>query len=536
MEELARYYELVTGNNYAGESEAVISERVNEVQSFLKDEAHLLNFRGPIATIHTTLDPYVIRSIDIDFQQTYCKIMGVSYQGADQIFRLKMENLEMERYYAWVNTILFSEVRREYPGKLTIYTPLSPDEVVVRGPRFYYLQRGAITLEGLVEIHSQYQLILIAAFLARIAHREFIPKPLSMTELAKIIIDLAETCVMDPRTFLTISGPLIRHTDEYVDLNEFEPDRLKELLEYQGLSTIGMDYRTMYHRYVFTQLLPSFWPALPTGRRLIESVRNTSTTMPDEIIQDVDAPLFWGENDGVSRYWMFSLRELETTFTSENRPLNPRTGIDFSIRDLRRIQFLHPRAPVSRWISQYLNTRAARTTPNTITGVSDTTMISDRQVSTIIIPKEELIVMQNIGLSLADYAEEFAPYEGNHWHLSQVDMLPYTIDVRSHRRDLLNMLLRLQEIARRYDIWMVHIRNPVSGGSYFIDTSDPFNTLEGALIALRKCVDLGLIDTLIYYGEVLVTTSEYYMTMGHGTSACTNLMFFEYGEDEPQMF
>lgn len=309
-------------------------------------------------------------------------------------FRIAM--LDRLRLWRWREEVLLGGVAHQledYPGVPIIYNFESAEELQENGILSYYFRVGSVKREELMDRYSYLELYHMAGILASGFHKEVeFDTTMKFEDLADTIMTMLEDMQIDPRHILTPLGVQIIHNSEkgeavynlsphqFHDIEDLylactqagvevfkettvvrDADSLlySELVEFKesGLlrSNVVEESRRRYKpQYVLLEelasqyLSPQFFSAVESYRYYLAAVESLYTLSGEKIIYAEDSQLiFYGIGDGISRYRVYTPRELADCFklyadfidpySVRSHPLMPAKWSRFSLQSITRL-------------------------------------------------------------------------------------------------------------------------------------------------------------------------------------------------------
>lgn len=534
-------WERVTGRHHRGENAETMAMYLQEQINFLEDEADMFVLVGRMRDIHLTLDPGQLERFSPLELSNYSSLWWAQsgelathpYEGITALMNQKLERLEWHRMMQYIKAVLIGGLDTEWAGVDTYYEFPTVTETLRLGLDTYYYRVGELTIEGLMERYTTYQLLSMIRIMAFAANQAFIlgasTEHATKDEIAALLIDLTESVNIDPRTYVTESTPLVLHKDFSANLNMVDQRGLTSAIvdtgilrasEISGRQVVNM--RDAQHRYIMSQLDNNFWDApydwLPIQEQLINDTLYTDRTRP---IVDVNYPLYFGQGwgGGDHKWKVYDQRELAELWSSTNTFQDPSqpVGVAFSLRQVSSILLL-PRVLTSLRQVIIDLTNSIRWIDPTLVPVSREE--GDRKL----IKKSGLLTLFNTGVVLTDINVSMMRVEYREFDV-KTSRPPIDPLLRSRIRANVDELLRTLLKIRNLDlIWYKDAQTGVQ------DTTDLMTTVRGQILLLLDANKLGLYETISYVAQGFMTTAIHYMSVLHNVNLLGNEMYFDYAE------
>lgn len=505
-------YRRITGLNY--ENDIIAKREIDEIVKYLKEtECHVLGLMGKFEKIHSCVYVSELREFKEDDLLDYATLLGFisrinesSNKSNENDIRTtimteKYKLLEIMRFYSYVDSVLFGGMTAEKYH--FYYFNVDSDIVKMNGIKHYYLQCGEATIEDLVDKYSRFELAIMCGNLSYLLNREYVLKlGDSDRDIASMILSLLDMIDPDPRTILTIMGLQVIHQNFdlnlRIDIREKGKlsDFMKTILKY-GISKwtngdIELNPIELYHKTVLFTLQPKFFMDVPEVST-IEPITNTL----GEDIDDAMNVIYYGTGDGVTEYKFFTEEELTNLWLENGFPIDPYNLTLFS-NDSIKFLMMNSR---TKELSSVIRT-----------------MIQENHYEIPIIKelkftRTDLSFLFNIGVLLSNW-EDLSSFSNLDIVMRPTEILRDPRYYRSLRTKIDGILMKGLTLNLE-GMFMVDTRRniPLEQFHFFIDATNPYNSISERLKLLMECNRLSLFETITYNGNLLLYTAEYYHQM-----------------------
>ena len=512
-ETVKELYSVITGNVYMGESVDEMRIEMIKVKSFLQEHGNIMGLKGKMMEIHKTIFVEELREFTEREKKNYGDIIEIEFKDDKQLMERKYRNTELLRLYGYIDSVLFGKRRAAYGGKMTFFAQPDMREIMDKGIEYYYYRVGECTIEQLMERYEFYELLHMASILFLIAKREFIATTMrTKEEMASLVMLALDSVDIDPRTILTINGPIYIHKNIEYNIYSLDPSKLIDISSQQGIIIQDYTLKELYHEYLLLEFQPTFFLSSDSHLHLEENIENNITTT-GELISEIDTPIYYGIGDGLHTYQVFSEDELHQSFFTNKSFINPRTKVEFSLVSIRKLLTLTKKQSLSSLIQQLINQQQ-------IIPIFNIDLEPHKErISNI---KENLMAMFNIGIEFSDIQNRMIYIEQEDIELRSTHRVIEPIWRQKLRDNIYYQLDLLNKNPLNDIMWLLTFKN----NTIHVDTSNPLNTLSGQLELLVTCTDLGLFDTISFLGNKLMITANYYMKNIFGISLTRNNLEF----------
>lgn len=518
-------YENVTGWTYDAATTTVdqMAERIQPIIDRLEDEADMFILTGVLRDIHVTLDIDLLETFDDVTISAYNDLFYSVEERPDhavydrnRLMNEKLKRIELMRYYDYVRSVLFLYEKEEYPLTMHYYTPPTVRDILDNGVDFYFCRIGEATVENLVNRYDTYELIVMLGFLNLIVRKAFIlgnSSYGSKDEIAGLVINALDTMTVDPRTYLTHTGPLVLHQDDSYNLWEYSPKKMITKVVQYGIDLFynGSD---AYHKIVLAILDKNFFLSGYEHLEFNEQIVNqTSYIDPNALTMDIKYPLFYGTGNGSDKFQVFDQLELVDLWREKGWFVNPAIDEKFSLRQVKSLLMMDIELQLRTVIIDTL----AKVGPTPLLGLNN--VISDPASALSYAPKSNLIRLFNAGSVLANIHDTWQPS----YHAFDLTSARAFIDPMLRQRvkyNVRNILYALLEMEDLESLWIVDSQEVKN-------TTDFLWSVKGLLLLMNECTRYKLWDTISYCGGLLLYTSNWYMKTLYGQAIVgTELDFF----------
>lgn len=355
-------YTLLTTQYYHGQSEAQMLTEISELKSMLSDQAELMNLRGDIKDIHSTILLDDLDKFDSRGLKSYLKLFGIQVPPRYKKYFMIKKNLELYVYYA---KIMILEEFRYYQFAYDMFF-LEPDmkpvafmgymitrdtpnviDTLANGVYFYFPRVGECTSEELHERYNKPILIYILSMLLTLypitttnKEKYIINESVTKLSICDLIVDILNKMSFDPRFILTATsivntvGEVNGTFRQYYNIHplaDHDIDKLSSVCSHEGLKLtddldINLPKRVLYDSYVVSKLKKGFKSDIDKHRTINDMCYNESHTNGLSIgIFPINELVFYGVDDGVSKFCCYHVLELMETFKKYMYFYDPRS-------------------------------------------------------------------------------------------------------------------------------------------------------------------------------------------------------------------
>jgi hypothetical protein len=507
-------YGLITSNVWRGETDEEMLAYVMAVRSSLVQEADLLGLDGAVRDVHVVIDIVSLETLGEAKLIQYCDAWQMDFEGSQKLMNIKLKRLELQRYYRYVNSVLFGSNRSELTNsRFTWYEIPSVDEVLDCGPDYYFVRAGSATIESLTDRFAPYELCTLCSLLSAAINKKFVlGDERTIDEVAGMCMSCLESMYLDPRAYLTLEGPLVVHRDVSYNLLKLDPVALKLGITEHCLPCADIDKIDTnaevavagHHRLVSKLLCDKFFITLEPTRPFAEQVSWGEWDLPD--------PLYWGTGEGITdtyrAYSQTELSELWGDMKSFCDPFDEEVPFPVScVRSLLNKDIdIGLRSTIQGVLSQHVGGSY----------VSDISEGADAS-------RKDLMLLFNAGSVLSNCMVEMMTVSYEDWELRVPKRYMPPIWRNRARLNISGILNRLlTEMDAPESLWRLDL--DLSSSELRSDTGDFNNTVAGTARMLLKAIDLGLYDIQSYYGNSFMATAEWYYKKLHGMSIVDQTM------------
>jgi hypothetical protein len=419
---LAETYQLMTSKRYYPNSqgfyptEKQMMEALNELRTFLAYEADRYGLRGFFREIHRTIVLEDLDDFPIDELLLYVKLFKYDLDErvvkgknhleiATMLYIHMRRRLEKFRELSYAAEILFgkTENRSKYldtgSANFPIFQTVGPFNalrILERGPDFYFLRVGELTIDGIrnrFDFRESFQILMMFRrmnwnrFDKRVQeHIDGVWKITTLTfeeDVVRALIATVYELALDPRIYLVLDGPQstlmiepgetpISIADNYRYNHPDEKERLLKAVKSEGISTKYRDGRDkpaalLFTEYTVSQLSAGFSSHYGDHRYLHEASVYDHYTTGELIDNDTtDDKIFFGRRDGFSKVVTYNVKELYETFKHVKDfydpvsiikfPTNPYLWYKFPRRTIKRlVEYILPGKLSLPWTAQLID-------------------------------------------------------------------------------------------------------------------------------------------------------------------------------------
>lgn len=326
---------------------------------------------------------------------------------------------------------------------------LSPDEILDRGPNYYFLRVGELTKDTVMSRFTFSEALHLYMVVTKPdpegINRRVVTNQTTLEEICMYVVESWQDLKLDPRAWVTVEGPmfpiLYEDNEDPMSINQDEtlqPSRVLIVCESEGISTYQKAFNVLEDEYTMAQLTPSFTGSQGEHRDRYRACLYDETHegvhLGDPDDEDV---VFYGLRDGTSTMVMYTIEELYHTF-KEPQEDGSGTGYcfdpwsitangdefiqwkSFSLQSIRRL--MRHVLPFKRnciWTKPLIE--ACRTilqkksdAPNGYiiqnSALQDIKLLYEKDRGSIL---SVLVAMFNVGIQLTRFSEEFESFDEN---------------------------------------------------------------------------------------------------------------------------
>lgn len=510
-EDLSSFYSLITSNIYQGETLSDITAEIKKVQEFLQQESLVLGLVGVYKSIHLVLFLEQLGGFTVEEKQQYCNLFGLDYYNDGLLISEKYKNMELLRYYNYVNSVLFANNRNEFGGTFNYFQVPTVQQILYNDIRYYYHVAGELTIEAILQ-YKRYEILTMTAQLFRIARKQFIIQVDTRQEdLAGFLLLGLEETSLDPRMVITMEGPVYIHNNRDYNLNTFTT-YISDACTKMGINIQSKPLTNLYNEYCISQVKPTFFLIPDSHRSIPEQIENSITKL-NTLVLDIKTPIYYGIGDGIEKYQVFEPKELITYWKQMNKFWNPISEIEFSQENITRLLFL---------LDGTKETELASLIIKLLSHIKYPEIPPSIKLGT---GKVDLVTIFNIGIAWSDWAKRMASENVLDLELRFNPRYSQPEWRQRIRNNVQGQVAMLQQVEDNGELWVT--RDQVN-----FDTTDLLNTIEGMTEIVISLNNLGLFEPISYLGNTLMATGNFYMKYIFGNYITDNVMDFTYSEDE----
>ena len=476
-------------------------EELIELKHALRHLARLYNFKGDMETIFSALLIEELAQFDVEVLLVYLDYLHLPIEehlktdlapeaspednglGPAQvpseaiqqrhktisiaIFNHHVRRLQRMRTLTYVEAILFDspDNRDDYRPEVFHYRDddndgviPEEDEVLQQKPGQWFPQVGRLTIDELRRCFDFQQvyhvLMMIGSMAAGDVNKEDLGSGVrwsltnltSFEEIARAVISTYDSLKLDPRTYLTLSGPVSRVISEFdeapLSINEdlwlgreLDDQEILIACQAEGIQTIqdGLPkpLNLLLEEYIVAQLSPTFI-SHPGKHRTRAGASRYQRTSTGKLIFDLeeDDLVYYGVRDGTSKLTIYTIEELYLAFSQSQvkvpaDPLSVLENVDipmlwdiFPTRTIARLLgVVLPHKRGCAWTSRLVEQcQAILSSPDprehgfTVQSNCLDDLSRQSQAKKDLI-SSALVTMYNAGVWLVEYQEDIAMYD-----------------------------------------------------------------------------------------------------------------------------
>lgn len=507
----------------------------------------------------------------------------------------KVKMLDRLRLWRWREEVLLSQVGDSlpvFPGIMSLFQPESASTINERGITSYYFRIGEVKREILMDRYTYFDIYHTAGRLAMGTKNDVeFTVDMHFEDLVDLLLLIIDDLAIDPRHLLTPLGVRIifnREENEVIfnlsDKKKYGHNRerlyiacthagmlLKSKTIVEDMDDSITEIIEMKPDFVLIEeltsqyLSPQFYSVIENHRHVGDAILNIKTLNDERVFSGIGNEklakdvIFYGIGDGLSRYQVFTARELADTFLDSCNFFNPWSIVEnpndphlwqrFSEQSVRRLL----KIVIPRLEKNPEDKIAIEDLKRSIVDCLDSIDENDDTVSGYIKPKnrqQRIITMINskinhlkgdIGLFLSflfNLGKQFSD-----WQEDMIGLNEIAISIAIHDDPNIKIMNPEWSINLTgkiftmvtYDVEKyIHMINEEDGkdyGNYFkelrlvkfynhsyrIDWNDELATIGGQLNKIVNANKLGLYEFIRSSGNWFISTANYYSTIFLGS-------------------
>lgn len=376
------HYITATSKFYEGQNIEQILNELLSVETTLLEQCILFGLTGPMKEIHIALFASDLIEFDVNLLIQYCTLMFIQMPDIfylretfeeDFVFTNnhklqliitalygKYKFLERTRVNLYTHDVLFGDCDNrlmKFNGNLCFYDAPYSDEILRKGPDYYYPRIARVTKKDISDIfHPQDVLYCISC----LDKGFFVHSTTYSTDdlVAILITKLLELKTHDPRCFITPFGAKLYintpfweptmnlHEDYHLQYRTIEDYARRAGIRITGKKGRKREGNILYHDYIVSQLSNDFFSE-QEGYRDYREISDGIYVDEEVFVSHSDEGglredvIFYGKRNGTSKYIIYTLSCLASVWNKYKRPVMPHNvKHEFSIRSLRRLEYV----------------------------------------------------------------------------------------------------------------------------------------------------------------------------------------------------
>jgi hypothetical protein len=432
---------------------------------------------------------------------------------------------------------------------------LTPDEILQRGPNFYFVRVGELTKDIVMSRYDFSELLHLYMVVTRPdtegIDSRIITNQTTLEELALYVVERWHDLKLDPRAWVTVDGPmfplLYENNEDPVSINQdetFNAARILMACEAEGISTYRKPFNLLQDEYAMAQLTPAFCGSHGDHRDRYSTCLYDETSDKTHIEDlDEDDVVYYGLRDGTSTMVVYKIEELYHTFKTPSTDMEGGTGYCFDPWSISNngTEFIHwktfPLHTIQRLMRQVLPFKRNCLWSKPLINVCQTILQkrSDAPNGAIIqenafmdikllYQKEPgkilnvLLTMFNSGTQLMRFEEEFDSFDedalsrlmtGDPWKL--IPEPRHTGRPQAETRNLiLNVVKAIMELGdSAYTFNRLYITKYYDNSFHFEYDNDSYE-IGNYIKLMFETVKMSLRTSIMISGGWLISTASYY--------------------------
>lgn len=432
---------------------------------------------------------------------------------------------------------------------------LTEDEILDRGPGFYFLRVGELTKDLVASRYNFSELIHLYMIVTppdpEGIDRRVITNQTTFDELCLYVVERWHDLKLDPRAWMTMEGPmfpiLYEEREEPYSINQDEilrPAGIIMACEMEGIPTYRKPFNLLLDEYTTSQLTPAFTGSCGEHRERYRACYYDETSDQTHIEElDEGDIVYYGLRDGTSPMIVYKIEELYHTFKEPTEEDDTGTGYFFDPWSIAKngTEFIHwktfPVNTVRRLLTQVLPykrsclftkplIKACQTILQSKTDAPNGAIIQNASYLDIkmLYEKERekinnvLVTMFNSGIQLTRFAEDFDNFEeeslavlmsGDPWKL--VPTPRHTGRPQAEARNIiLNVVKAIMELGDSAYTFNRLYMTKYYENSFHFDYDNDVYEIGNYLKLMLENARLYLMSSIILSGGWLISTASYY--------------------------
>lgn len=433
---------------------------------------------------------------------------------------------------------------------------LTPEEILNRGPNFYFLRVGELTLDRVMSRYTYSEALHLYMTVTKPdpegLNRRIVTNETTFEELCMYLIESWQDLNLDPRTWVTVEGPmfplLYEANEEPTSINQdqiLEPERIVLACEMEGIPTSRKPYNLLLEEYTMSQLSPAFSGSHGEHRDRYGACYYDDTHTGIHLDQlEEEEVVYYGLRDGTSPMVIYTIQELYDTFKNpEETQDESGTGYcfdpwsisengdnfilwkSFPLHVIRRLMMnVLPSKRNCIWTQPLIKAcreilQKKMDVPNGMliqnSAYLDIKMLHEKEPAKVL---NVLLTMFNSGIQLSRYTEEFDTFDetalsvlmtGDPWRILPEPRFTGRPQAESQRL-ILNITEAIMELGDSAPMFkFLHVVKYYDKSFHFNFDNDGYE-LGNYLLLMHQFSRLSLTTSLILSGGWMMATACYY--------------------------